>query len=93
MRRYRRFERPFRPPARWAATRHATEQYRASARLAMKRSPQWAQATRRMGCPQVGHFSGGFLAGMQGTVTEKTLQASVRARNISTVAGTFGSVR
>ena len=55
MRRYLLRERLLARPERWAATRHRTEQYRASARVAMNRSPQVAHEMRRTSWPQVGH--------------------------------------
>lgn len=93
MRSYRRFVRPFRPAARCAATRHATEQYRASERRAMNRSPQLAQVTRRTGWPHVGHRSGDFLAAMAWTVTTKALHLQSRPSNISLVTDTLVLVR
>ena len=93
MRGYRRFVRPFRPAARCAATRHATEQYRASERRAMNRSPQLAQVTRRTAWPHVGHRSGGLLAAMARTVTPNALHPQSKFRNISLVTDASVLVR
>lgn len=73
MRCYFRRDRRFDRSERWAATRHRTEQYRASARVAMNRSPQEAHEIRRTNWPQVGHRSRVFRPAIVGNVTNLPL--------------------